>query len=369
MNGASFAQNARPFLYGGEEEAVQAVLASGQYGHGEVTERFERAVADFLGVDDVVAVASGTVALHLALAVAGIGPGDEVIVPSMTFCASVQAICATGATPRFAEVNAGSLCAGPEEISDALTPATRAVVPVLYGGRAVDLTPLRDELGARSIVLVEDAAHAFGSRTHGRYVGATGQLTCFSFGPIKNLTCGQGGAIVPRSAQEAEQVRRMRLLGMTESPDERARSVSYTVSGPGLRAHLSQLNAAIGLAQLPHFPQMATARRTLWCHYAQALDGVPGIEVVDVQVGASVPSLFAVQVPYREHVFTALRDNGIGVGTHYPPNHLQPAFARWRRPLPVTERIGKRILTLPFHPKMTGHDVETVAEAVRGALR
>ncbi|WP_405778647.1 DegT/DnrJ/EryC1/StrS family aminotransferase [Streptomyces sp. NBC_01378] len=370
LAGAPYAQNARPFFHGEEADAVGEVMASGQFGHGEVTEEFERALASYLGVPDVVAVASGTTALQIALAVASVGPGDEVVVPSMTFCATVQAICATGALPRFAEVDPRTMCTGSDEIEEALTPRTRAVLPVLYGGRAVDLSRTRDELAGRDVAVIEDAAHAFGSRrADGQRVGATGELTCFSFGPIKTLTCGQGGAIVPRTEEDAERARRMRLLGMIESPVQRARSISYTVDGPGLRAHLSQINAAIGLVQLRHIDEVASARRILWTQYEQGLKDLPGVDLVDVGVSASVPSMLAIHIPHREHVFTTLRDQGIGVGTHYPPNHLQPAFAPWHRSLPLTERIGRRNLTLPFHPLMSGHDAQIVVDALAGALR
>ncbi|MFF8845880.1 DegT/DnrJ/EryC1/StrS family aminotransferase [Streptomyces sp. NPDC015127] len=362
-------QNARPFLHGAELEAVRTVLDSGQYGHGEVTERFEQALAAFLGVPDVVAVASGTAALHIGLVAAGIGPGDEVIVPSMTFCATVQAIEATGARPRFAEVDPDTLCITSQNVLEAITPATRAVMPVLYGGRPVDLTAIHGELAIRNITIVEDAAHAFGSFCGSRRVGATGLVTCFSFGPIKNLTCGQGGAIVPRSLEEATHARRMRLLGMVEPPAERARSTSYRVEGFGLRAQMSQINAAIGLVQLEYFPTMEAQRKDLWRDYTRALKNVDGVALVDVDVEQSVPSLCAVRVPGRDRVFEIMRSRDIGVGAHYPPNHLQPAFSRWHRPLPVTEQIGSEIMTLPFHPAMGPHEVSAVVSALEGALR
>lgn len=369
MSVPAFAQNARPFLYGGELEAVAEVLASGQYGHGEVTERFERALADFLGVPDVVALASGAAALHIALAVAGVSAGDEVVVPSMTFCATVQAILACGASPRFAEVDPDTLLLRPQDVMNAITPATRAVLPVLYGGRAVDLSSISGPLAERGVAVVEDAAHAFGSSYAGRRVGASGALTCFSFGPIKNITCGQGGALVPRNITEATAARRMRLLGMVESPAETARSTAYRVERFGTRAHLSQINAAIGLAQLPHFARLESERKALWRAYAAALDSVAGAHLVDVDVEQSVPSLCAVRVPHRDQVFTAMRGHGVGVGTHYPPNHLQPAFSRWHHPLPVTEQIGAEVLTLPFHQRMDTGDVRTVVTALAGALR
>jgi len=357
-------RNASPYLYGEEAAAVARVLETGQYGHTDVTEEFERRIAAFLGVPDAVAVSSGTAALHTALLAAGIGRGDEVIVPSMTFAATVQAILATGASPRFADVDPGTLCVTGETVMDAVTDATAAVVPVLFGGRAVDLSAVRADLDEREVVVVEDAAHAFGSRL----VGASGVLTCFSFGPIKNLTCGQGGMVVPRTCEEADTIRRLRLLGVTNSQAERANTTTYRVDGFGLRYQLSGINAAIGLAQLDRFPETETARRRLWRTYRDALAGLDDVALVDVDVAHAVPHLCQVRVPHRDQVFARMRERDIGVGVHYPPNHLQPAFAAWRRPLPATEQAGEEILSLPFHQHLTDRHVDHVVTALGQAL-
>ncbi|MEV4560862.1 DegT/DnrJ/EryC1/StrS family aminotransferase [Kitasatospora sp. NPDC049285] len=363
------ARNASPYLYGTELGALAAVLESGQYGHTAVTETFERQVADFLGVSEVVAVSSGTAALHSALVAAGVGAGDEVLVPSMTFCASVQAILAAGAEPRFVDIDPVTMCTTPDLVQEALTERTTAVMPVLFGGRAIDLAPIADLLDQRGIAVVEDAAHAFGSRTaDGPLVGAHGHLTCFSFGPIKNLTCAQGGAVVPRSPEEAERLRTLRLLGMVESAADRAASTTYQVTAAGFRYPMSALNAAIGTAQLTRFGEAAAVRRALWCTYRDALAGLPGVELVDVDVEHSVPHLCIVTVPDRDRVWAEMRDAGIGVGVHYPPNHLQPAFASWARPLPATEQLAGRILTLPFHQHLTEDDVHRTVAALREAL-
>ncbi|MFC9431950.1 DegT/DnrJ/EryC1/StrS family aminotransferase [Streptomyces sp. NPDC056987] len=361
-------RNASPYLYGGEAQAVAQVLDTGQYGHTEVTEEFERQVAAFLGVPDAVAVSSGTAALHTALSSLGVGPGDQVVVPSLTFCATVQAILATGAEPVFVEVDPATLCTTADLVREAVTDATKAVLPVLFGGRAVDLAPLGGFLAERGIAVVEDAAHAFGSFDGVRRVGATGTLTCFSFGPIKNLTCGQGGAVIPRTGEEAEQLRRFRLLGVVQSQAERAIVTSYRVEGVGRRYQLSAINAAIGLAQLPHFATTQDARRRLWAAYRDALAGLDGVSLVDVDVERSLPHLCQVRVPGRDEVFHAMRDQGVAVGVHYPPNHQQPAFARWHQPLPVTEQLGREILSLPFHQHLDEHDVDQVATALRRAL-
>ncbi|MFF1693107.1 DegT/DnrJ/EryC1/StrS family aminotransferase [Streptomyces sp. NPDC058257] len=362
-------RNASPYLYGPEQAAMEQVLASGHFGHGRATEDFEAGVARFLGVRDAVAVSSGTSALHLALLAADLGPGSEVIVPSLTFCATIQAIVAAGARPRFVEVDPRTLCITPEIVAEALTPATGAVLPVLFGGRAVDLTPLHGTLVQRGVTIVEDAAHAFGSRQGARWVGSTGDLTCFSFGPIKNLTCGQGGMVIPRSAAEAERLRSLRSLGVPATAERRAASTSYEVTTFGFRAHMSTLNAAIGIVQLAHFAVAESSRRHLWRVYERALNDVPGVELVDVDADNSVPHLAVVRVPARDRVWRFMRERGVGVGVHYPPNHDQPAFAPWHRRLPVTERLGQQIMTLPFHQHLTEDDVRHVVSVLRQALR
>ncbi|MFD6347222.1 DegT/DnrJ/EryC1/StrS family aminotransferase [Streptomyces roseolus] len=362
-------RNATPYLYGGEAAAVARVLESGQYGHTDVTEQFERKVADFLGVPDAVAVSSGTAALHSALLAAGVGPGQDVVVPSMTFCATVQAILAAGATPRFVDISPSTLCVTADLLMEAVTETTAAVVPVLFGGRAVDLTAVQEHLDARGIAVIEDAAHAFGSRIGSRRVGTTGALTCFSFGPIKNLTCGQGGMVIPRTPEEADLLRRFRLLGVVQSQSERANTTTYRVAGFGLRYQLSGINAAIGLAQLDRFATTELARRRLWHAYRDRLAVLDGVTLVDVDPDHAVPHLCQVRVQQRDAVFAKLRAKNIGVGVHYPPNHLQPAFATWRRSLPATEEAGAEILSLPFHQHLTPDDIEHVVAELERALQ
>ena len=292
--------------------------------------------------------------------------------PSMTFCATVQAILACGAAPRFIDVDPNTFCVRSRDVLNAITPATRAVIPVLYGGRAPDLTEIHDSLAVRGITIVEDAAQAFGShqktRAGRKHVGATGQLTCFSFGPIKSLTCGQGGMIIPRNPSEADAARTLRGLGIVQSAAQRSNITTYTVSGFGFRAQLPALNAAIGSAQILRFAETVTKRRHLWRVYRTVLQDVHDVALIDVDVNNSVPSMCVVRVPRRDAVFQYLREHGIGVGVHYPPNHLQPAFAAWHRELPLTEKLGREILTLPFHQHLTQQDVHHVASGLKQAL-
>ncbi|MDQ1293835.1 MAG: hypothetical protein QG608_1716, partial [Actinomycetota bacterium] len=266
------------------------------------------------------------------------------------------------------DIDPDTQCVTARTVEQALTDRTRAVLPVLYGGRAVDLTSLTDTFAERGIAVLEDAAHAFGSHQSKQLVGATGVLTCFSFGPIKSLTCIEGGAIVPRTAEDAHQARRLRTLGIGQSQADRIRTTSYTVHSAGLRATMSAVHAAVGLIQLMRFPPTATARQDLWRAYATGLTDVPGAALVDVDIERSVPFNCVVRVTDRDRVFTTLRDLGIGVGVHYPPNHLQPAFRPWHRPLPATEASAGQILSLPFHLGLTADDVHHVTAVLDKVL-
>ncbi|MGW5374831.1 DegT/DnrJ/EryC1/StrS family aminotransferase [Nocardia sp. NPDC003999] len=360
------ARNAAPYLHGPETAALAAALEAGQYGHNTETELFEQELAAFLGVTDVVTTHRGTAALHMALMAVGIWRGDEVVVPSQTFCATIHAIRAAGGVPRFADIDPATQCVTPETVEAAITVNTRAVLPVFYGGRAVDLTELR--LAERGIAVVEDAAHAFGSRHHdGRRVGATGQLTCFSFGPIKNITSIEGGAVVARDRREAERLRTMRTLGIRATQLTRIRTTDYRVNGFGLPYHLSAVHAAVGRVQLAHFDHVIDRRMALWRSYARALADLEEVRLVDVDIDHTVPFNLVVRVRDRDQVFARMKAAGIGVGVHYPPNHTQPAFERWHRRLPATEHSAAELLSLPFHLAMTDTDVTTVVTALAGA--
>ncbi|MBJ6636940.1 DegT/DnrJ/EryC1/StrS family aminotransferase [Streptomyces sp. DHE7-1] len=194
-------------------------------------------------------------------------------------------------------------------------------------------------------------------------------MTCFSFGPIKNLTCGQGGIVIPRGFDEADTVRRLRMLGVVQSQAERGRTTSYGVEGFGLRYQMSGINAAIGLAQLVHFEKAETTSRLLWRAYQRALAGLDGVRLVDVDVDYSVPHLCQVLIANRDQVHAQMKARGVGVGVHYPPNHLQPAFAQWRRDLPTTEKIGSELLSLPFHQHLTENDIDQVVTVLGQALK
>ena len=363
--------SARPFVNEEEAAAVAEVLSSGWLGCGPKTKQFEEALASFLGCPYVVAVNSGTAALQLSLESQGIGFQDEVIVPSFTFCASVQAINSTGAAPVFVDIDPETLCIDTGSIKNFITRRTKAIMPVHYGGHACDMNALLAIAELYDIVIVEDAAHAFGSTYQSRRLGSFGHFTCFSFDPIKNITCGEGGAVALHDATLAQKIRELRMLGMAlDGYTRHKRGGSCTVTGPGYRYHMSDINAAIGLQQLGKFTAIIERRRSIWNQYTEAFAQNDVISLLNHNLMETVPFHFVVRVhlDLRDDLLGYLRSQGIGAGIHYYPNHLQPFFKKQSVRLPVTERIVTEILTLPLYPSMTDADVEWVVTKVNEGI-
>lgn len=365
----------RPSLGHAELEAVRAVFETGWLGLGSVTYEFEQALKEYLGAEHVVAVNTGTSALHLALEGLYLDPGDEVIVPSLTFAASVQAIIAAGATPVFCDVLEDTLLMDVEDVARRLTPRTRAVMPVHYCGNPCDMDALLTLAERHLLMIVEDAAHAFGSMYDQRMVGGLSHerdITCFSFDPIKIITCGEGGAIVTHDPGLAEELRRMRLLGIDKDTWHRyrdRRSWFYEVTTPGYRYHMGNLNAAMGLAQLRKVDRVIARRREICRRYDEAFFNLSGVDPLPVDYDTVVPFMYVVKIPNGRDAFMSfLRERGIGTGVHYIPNHLHPHFQRYvrdgGRSLPQTNRTWLQIVTLPLYPTMTHFETKAVIDAV-----
>ncbi len=361
----------RPCLGPEELQAVASVFESRHLGLGEVTREFEQQLADFLQVRHVIAVNHGTAALHLALDALELKPGDEVIVPSLTFVATVQAILMAGAVPVFCEVRPETLNIDIEDALGRITNRTRVILPVHFAGLPCDMDPLLREARARRIRIVEDAAHAFGAHYKGRKVGNLGDLTCFSFDAIKNITCGEGGAVATEDDDLAESLGRRRRLGIAHGfrgGDPAEAHWQYHVVSRGFRYHMSDINAAIGLKQLEKFPVFQARRREIVGRYDQAFADLPGLEPVQHDLEQNCPWAYVVKVSggrrdmLREH----LRRNDILTLIQFIPNHLQPAFAPFRTDLPVTEQLFEQIISLPLFVEMTEAQVETVIQAVHG---
>jgi dTDP-4-amino-4,6-dideoxygalactose transaminase len=359
---------------GAEEiEELKRVFASGWLGLGPVVAEFEGAIGAYLPAKNVVATNSGTAALHLALMALDLREGDEVILPSMTFAAAVQAVLAAGAKVVFCEIDERTLNVDPEDVARRIGPRTRVVMPVHYAGLPCDMAALRSLGAQHSLRIVEDAAQAFGSSCEGKRIGSFGDITCFSFDPIKNVTCGEGGAVTTADDEVAARIRRMRLLGIDRDAYTRLNEASwyYEVVDPGLRYHLSDINAAIGIAQLRKLDRFVARRRAIVSRYDATLGRVPSL-VLPTRDPGTAPFSYVVRWlgGRRDEVIQQLRKAGVGAGVHYIPNHLQPFFAHHDRvstggaPLPVTERVWKELLTLPLHTELTDAEVDQVVATV-----
>jgi len=360
----------RPYLGREELAALEQVFETRWLGMGAVTQEFEEKLRAFLGAKHVIAVNTGTSALHLALDVLDLQPGDEVIVPSLTFVATIQAVVAAGARPVFCDACADSLNMDMQDALRRVTGRTKAIMPVHYGGLACEMDALLPPAHKQKIWVVEDAAHAFGSTYKGRKVGTLGDITCFSFDPIKNITCGEGGAVVTENDEVAGRLLSKRNLGITTDAWSRLRGKHpwfYEVGTTGYRYHMSNLNAAIGLEQLKRFSVFRARKQAIVRRYDETLRNLSGLAPVVRDVEETFPFFYVVRVldERRDALITYLKERGIGAGVYYIPNHMQPFFVDASVSLPVTEQLYKEIVTLPLYFEMTDAEVETVIAAVR----
>ena len=306
-------------------------------------------------------VSSGTAAVHLALLAAGVGPGDDVITTAHTFIATAEAISHTGATPVFVDVDSQTYNIDPNRVEDAITPRTRALVPVHLYGQPAQMGPLREIANRHSLLLIEDAAQAVGAEYQGTRCGAIGDLACFSFYPGKNLGAyGDAGAVSGNDELLLAKVAKLRDHG---------RTTKYEHDEIGYGERLDGLQAAILLAKLPHLEDWTEARRSHARLYNELLADC------DVQTPFESPDvrhayhLYVIRTSRRAAMLEHLQSKGIGAGIHYPiPLHRQPAYVKQghgKLSLPVTERVTGEILSLPMYPELTREQIEYVTSAVR----
>ena len=361
-------QVSKPSVGEEELEAIRRVFATGWLGMGSVVKEFEDRVADLLSARHVIAVCNGTAALHLAVEALRPAPGAEVIVPSLTYAASIQAILAAGARPVFCEVDPGTLNVDLADVERRFTERTLAVMPVHYRGLACAMDELLALAHARGARVVEDAAHAFASSYRGRFIGGFGDLTCFSFDPIKNVTCGEGGAVTTPDDELAGIIRRKRILGIdkdTWSRYQNRRNWFYEVVEPGWRYHMSNISAAIGLAQLDKMEGQVRRRRAIVGRYEEAFAGLEGFRPFPNDAREMVPFIYMARVPARrDALMDHLKEKGVASGINYIPCHLQPFFREFGTGLEATEKLFEEIITIPLYVDMTEGEVETVITAV-----
>jgi perosamine synthetase len=368
----------RPWLGAEEAAAAAAAVASGWIAQGPRVREFEDAFAAAIGTPHAVAVSSCTAALHLALIAAGIGPGDEVIVPSLSFIATANAVRYVGAEPVFADVALATQNLTPQTVEPCLSGCTRAVILVDQAGVPADLDAMRALCDPLKVIVIEDAACAAGSVYRARPAGAGAALAAFSFHPRKLLTTGEGGMLTTADASIAARLRRLREHGMDVSAADRHSSQQPVIEHyieVGFNFRMTDIQAAIGLVQLGKLGQMVVRRRDLAQRYQKLLSGIPGVLMAeDPPLGETNYQSFWMLLPEdsavgRDDLMRLLADAGVSARRGIMAAHLEPAYADARPRLPVTERLTRRSLILPLFHDMTQSQQEHVAAVVTSALQ
>lgn len=347
---------AHPIIGDEERIAVDRVLASGLIAQGPEVEAFEDEFASVSETTHCIAVNSGTSALHLGLLAAGVGPGDEVIVPSFTFAATANSVALAGATPVFADIDADTFCIDPVDVERKITAKTKAIMPVHLYGQAADLSSLSALAKAAGVDIYEDAAQAHLATFEGRRVGGFGSFGAFSFYPTKNMTAGEGGMITTDDPEIARRARLLRNQGMARR---------YENELVGFNSRMTDLHAAIGRVQLRKLAQWTEQRQKNAAQLSAAISSSQVSTPVLDPRGTHAFHQYTIRVPRRDEFQSLLRKRGVGSGVYYPtPIHRLPSF-NLELELPVTQSSADSVLSLPVHPALSEGDLETVIAAVK----
>lgn len=384
MTQAPFIVFGQPDLRDEDVAAVVATLRSLWIGTGPRAHEFEHRFADYVGAPHAVALNSATAALHLGLIAAGVGPGDEVVVPAITFASSANVVVHCGATPRFADVDPRTRCLGPEELRRAIGPRVKAAIPVHLAGYPADLDALEAIANDHDCALIVDAAHGIETRLGGSRLGGRGSSTAYSFYVTKNITSGEGGMLTTSDPSVAERARILSLHGLSADAWSRysaAKTRNYEVLEPGFKYNMPDLAAALGLAQLARIDSSLARRAEIWGCYDEAFADLP-LELPPrpaVEFGRSALHLYSPRVDEarctlsRDQVRARLRELGIGTGVHFTALHLhayyREALGAVEGDLPAAERIGRTTFSLPLSARLTDDEVGRIVGAVREVLR
>jgi len=351
-----------------EIEAVRKVLESESLGMGLQVLEFEQAIKKHLQTTmEVVCVNTGTSALQLALSALDIGYGDEVLVPSLTYVGSFQAISATGATPIACEIDTNTLFINTKDAKHKITSKTKAIMPVHYASSSIGMDDVYQLAQQYNLRVVEDAAQAFGCNRNNKKIGTIGDIICFSFDGIKNITSGEGGAILTNDASVVQRLRDDRLLGVQKDSDNRysgKRSWDFDVKNQGFRFHMSNINAAIGLEQLKKIDKFKQKRQEISQYYLNAIAPLSELTALTLDYHEIVPHIFVIKASNRNGLRQYLLDNDIECGIHYKPNHLLTKYQTHAK-LPITDSIYQKILTLPCHVDLTIVEQAYVVEKIK----
>ncbi len=361
--------------------AVVEVLRSDWLTTGPKVHEFEQHFSQFIGVREAVAVSSGTAALHAAVYALGIGAGDEVIVPAMTFAATANCVVFQQATPVFVDVTPDTLLINPEKIEERITPRTKAIISVDYAGQPCDYDALKSIADKHQLSLIDDACHALGARYKGKNIGSLADLTTFSFHPVKHITTGEGGMVVTDDPDLAARMRLFRNHGISTDHRQRAEKGTwfYEMTDLGYNYRISDIQCSLGLSQLRKLPVWICRRRGIAMRYDRAFEDVPTIEPLRVSPEVyHAYHLYVVQLLEerikrdRSAIFTAFREEGIGVNVHYIPVHLHPyyreRFGYREGECPVAEMAYQGLISLPMYHGMGDEDIEAVIEGTRKVM-
>ena len=370
----------RPEVDEADIQAVVDVLRGDWLTNGPTVLRFEETFAEVVGARFAVAVSSGTAALHGAAWAAGIGPGDEVITSPLTFLASANCILYCGGRPVFADVDSGTLNLDPAAVEAALTPRTKAILPIHFAGLPCDMAAIHAIARARNLVVIEDAAHALGAEIAGRRIGGLSPLTTFSFHPVKHITTGEGGMVTGNEPALADRLRRFRNHGIDREVRQRQAMWRQDMVAFGFNYRLSDIHSALGLSQLRRLDARLQRREEIAGRYHQAFAALPEVTAAPTRPGMRHAwHMYPLRLSLerlrqdRETIFQALRAENIGVSVHYRPVHLHPYYRErlgtGPGQCPAAEAAFERLLTLPLFPGMSDDDVADVIAAVEKVIR
>ncbi|MEO6913047.1 MAG: DegT/DnrJ/EryC1/StrS family aminotransferase [Candidatus Baltobacteraceae bacterium] len=363
----------KPLITKDEINAAVEALEMGWLGMGSYVGRFEEALKSVIDAPDryVAAVSTGHAALHLGLIIAGVGPGDEVITPSFNNVADFQAILAVGAKPVFCDIDDDTLCIDLAKAAELVSDKTKAVIVMDYDCVLCDHDAVAAFAAKYGLRVIHDAAHALGSEYKGKKVGSFSDITMFSFDPVKTVTCIDGGALVLTNKNDFQRVREMRLVGMGQPAEvmyQNQRAWTYDVKYLGYRYHMSNLHAAIGLAQLSKLDLISKSRREAGLFYNGELAPIPEVRTPKTDFVGITPFLYYIRVPAdcREDLRAFLRERSIDTGIHWQPGHWFSLFKDCRKgDLSVTDRVGAEILSLPLHSEMSVESRDRVVQGVK----
>ena len=370
----------RPSIGKDEINKVTTCLKSGWITTGALCKEFENNFCQLTGSQQAISVNSATAGMHITLSALNIGPGDEIITPSMTFASTINMIALRGATPVFVDIDYGTLNINPDLIGEKISKKTRAIIPVHFAGAAADMDKINNLARKYNLTVIEDAAHAVGTYYKGIHAGGFGRIAIFSFHPIKNITTGEGGMITLNNAALEKKLRLLRFHGIERDAWKRygkGGNPAYDIAEPGYKYNMPDILAALGLAQLERWQELNLRRAGLAELYLAGLKGISGIDLPEVPEYDHIHAwhLFVIKILAlnRDEFMNRLADYNIGYGLHFPPTHalsyVKKKYAEKIGLLAETERAADKIISLPLFPDMPEKDVHYVCTAIKEIIR